>query len=240
MRDRSLKVIAGLAELDRTSLRERAMDRLRQAVTTREIAPGTRLVETELSAALGISRGTLREALRQLEHEGLIETDDRNRLTVRTVSSAELTDMFTVRSALEGLAAAVLSTRRDRPTMVRQLQGAVDRLQAADGSLGDSMEADLDFHRLLCALTGNTTLLRAWETLTGPMRMAILFAGPEAAAVNMSAARHQELVDAIATGDPHTAQGAVAAHMRQAALTLLDPSRNPPGDPSTHPRSTHP
>ena len=54
MRDRSLKVIAGLAELDRTSLRERAMDRLRQAVTTREIAPGTRLVETELSAALGI------------------------------------------------------------------------------------------------------------------------------------------------------------------------------------------
>ena len=60
MRDRSLKVIAGLAELDRTSLRERAMDRLRQAVTTREIAPGTRLVETELSAALGISRETPR------------------------------------------------------------------------------------------------------------------------------------------------------------------------------------
>ena len=86
MTDRSLKVIAGLGELDRTSLRERAMDRMRQAVTTREIAPGTRLVETELSAALGISRGTLREALRQLEHEGLIETDDRNRLAVRTLA----------------------------------------------------------------------------------------------------------------------------------------------------------
>src|SRR6476646_7859238 len=179
MTARELRVVAGLAELDRTSLRERAIDRLRQAVTTREIAPGTRLVETELSAALGISRGTLREALRQLEHEGLIETDDRNRLTVSTVSAGELTDMFTVRSALEGLAAAVLSTRRDRPTMVRQLQGAVDRLRAAHDSLGDSIEADLDFHRLLCELTGNTTLLRAWETLTGPMRMAILFAGPE-------------------------------------------------------------
>ena len=240
MTDRSLKVIAGLGELDRTSLRERAMDRLRQAVTTREIAPGTRLVETELSAALGISRGTLREALRQLEHEGLIETDDRNRLAVRTLSTVELTDMFTVRSALEGLAAAVLSTRADRPTMVRQLQTAVDLLQAAHGSISDSTEADLDFHRLLCELTGNTTLLRAWETLTGPMRMAILFAGPEAATVNMSASRHQDLVDAIATGDPHTAQGVVAAHMRQAAQTLLDPSRNPPGDPSTHPRSTHP
>ena len=76
------------------------------AVTTREIEPGSRLVETELSAALGISRGTLREALRQLEHEGLIEAGERGRLTVRTLSDAELADMFTVRAALEGLAAA--------------------------------------------------------------------------------------------------------------------------------------
>jgi DNA-binding GntR family transcriptional regulator len=235
MTERSLKVIAGLGELDRTSLRERAMDRLRHAVTTREIAPGTRLVETELSAALGISRGTLREALRQLEHEGLIETDERGRLTVRTLSTGELADMFTVRSALEGLAAAVLTTRPDLPTVVRRLQGAVDVLQAAHGSIGESIEADLHFHRLLCELTGNTTLLRAWETLTGPMRMAILFAGPETAVVNMSAPRHQDLVDAIATGDPHTAQSAVATHMRQAARTLLDSSGNPPGDPSTHP-----
>jgi DNA-binding GntR family transcriptional regulator len=233
MTERSLKVIAGLGELDRTSLRERAMDRLRHAVTTREIAPGTRLVETELSAALGISRGTLREALRQLEHEGLIETDERGRLTVRTLSTGELADMFTVRSALEGLAAAVLTTRPDVPTVVRRLQGAVDVLQAAHGSIGESIEAELHFHRLLCELTGNTTLLRAWETLTGPMRMAILFAGPERAVVNMSAPRHQELVDAIATGDPHTAQGAVATHMRQAARTLLDSSGNPPGDTST-------
>lgn len=234
MSERSLKVIAGLGELDRTSLRERAMDRLRHAVTTREIAPGTRLVETELSAALGISRGTLREALRQLEHEGLIETDERGRLTVRTLSTGELADMFTVRSALEGLAAAVLTTCPDLATVVRRLQGAVDVLQAAHGSIGESIEADLHFHRLLCELTGNTTLLRAWETLTGPMRMAILFAGPETAVVNMSAPRHQELVDAIATGDPHTAQSAVATHMRQAARTLLDSSGNPPGDTSTH------
>ena len=102
MAARELTVVAGLAELDRTSLRERAVDRVRAAVTTREIPPGTRLVETELSAALGISRGTLREALRQLEHEGLIKAGNRGRLTVCTLSEAELADMFTVRSALEG------------------------------------------------------------------------------------------------------------------------------------------
>ena len=222
MAARELTVVAGLAELDRTSLRERAVDRVRAAVTTREIAPGTRLVETELSAALGISRGTLREALRQLEHEGLIKAGNRGRLTVCTLSEAELADMFTVRSALEGLAAAIISTRPDRVALLRQLQGALDVLQAVAGPIDGVVEADLAFHRLLCELTGNATLVRAWETLTGPIRMAIRFAGPAAALVNMSASRHQLLVDAIATGDPHAAQAAVAAHMREAARTLLD------------------
>jgi DNA-binding GntR family transcriptional regulator len=221
MMARELKLITGLVELDRTSLRERAMEMLRAAVTTREIEPGSRLVETELSAAMGISRGTLREALRQLEYEGLIEVGERGRLTVRTLTDAELADMFTVRAALEGLAAATISTRPDRDVLLPELQTALDALQAADGSINDMVDADLAFHRLLCEASGNTTLVRAWETLTGPIRVAILFAGPAAALANMSVPRHQELLDAIATGDPDTARGAVDAHMREAAHTLL-------------------
>jgi DNA-binding GntR family transcriptional regulator len=218
---RELKLITGLVELDRTSLRERALEMLRTAVASREIEPGSRLVERELSAAMGISRGTLREALRQLEYEGLIEVGERGRLTVRTLTDAELADMFAVRAVLEGWAAAELSTRPDRDLWLGRLQAAVDALGAAGGSIGDLVEADLAFHRLLCELTGNATLVRAWETLTGPIRVAILFAGPVAALANMSGARHQQLLDAIATGDPVAAMSAVDAHMRAAARTLL-------------------
>ena len=218
-----LQLVSGLVELDRTSLRERALEMLRKAVTAREIEPGSRLVETELSAAMGISRGTLREAVRQLEYEGLIEVGERGRLTVRTLTHAELAEMFTVRAALEGLAAATISTRPDRDVLLPELQTALDALQAADGSSNDMVEADLAFHRLLCAASGNTTLVRAWETLTGPIRVAILFAGPVAALTNMSAARHQRLLDAIGSGDPGTARSAVDAHMREAAHTRPDP-----------------
>lgn len=151
---RELKLITGLVALDRTSLRERALEMLRTAVTSREIEPGSRLVETELSAALGISRGTLREALRHLEYEGLIEVGERGRLTVRTLTDAELAGMFTVRAALEGRAAATISTRPDRDLLLAELQTALDALQAADGSINDMVEADLAFHRLLCELTG--------------------------------------------------------------------------------------
>jgi len=221
MMARELTLITGLVALDRTSLRERALEMLRRAVTAREIEPGSRLVETELSAAMGISRGTLREALRQLEYEGLIEVGERGRLTVRTLTTVELADMFTVRAALEGLAAADLSAQPDRDLLLGRLQAAVNSLLDAGGSVGDMVEADLAFHRLLCELTGNATLVRAWETLTGPIRVAILFAGPAAALANMSVPRHQELLDAVATGDPDAARSVVEAHMREAAHTLL-------------------
>jgi len=213
--------VAGLVALDRTSLRERAMGVLRSAVTSGEIAPGTKLVETELSAAMGISRGTLREALRQLEYEGLLEVGERGRLTVRTLTDAEVLDVFAVRVALEGLAASIVSARPDRAAVVARLRAAVADLEAAGGSITDTVEADLAFHRLLCELTGNATLVRTWEALSGPIRMSILFAGTDRALANMSAARHRDLVDAIATGDPDAAAASVEEHMRGAARTLL-------------------
>ncbi len=221
MMARELKLITGLVALDRTSLRERALEMVRKAVTAGEIEAGSRLVETELSVVMGISRGTLREALRQLEYEGLIEVGERGRLTVRTLTDAELADMFTVRAALEGLAAATISTRPDHDVLLPELQTALDALQAADGSINDMVDADLAFHRLLCEASGNTTLVRAWETLTGPIRVAILFAGPATALANMAAARHQRLLAAMGSGDPGTARSAVDGHMREAARTLL-------------------
>ena len=218
--------VAGLVALDRTSLRERAMGVLRSAVTSGEIAPGTRLVETELSAAMGISRGTLREALRQLEYEGLLEVGERGRLTVRTLTDAEILDVFAVRAALEGLAASIVSARPDRAALVARLQAALADLEAAGGSITDTVEVDLAFHRLLCELTGNPTLVRTWEALTGPIRMSIMFAGTEKALGNMSVPRHQVVIDAIATGDPDAARAAVDEHMAEAAQNLLARDRD--------------
>ena len=210
-----------LGGLARTSLREQALDVLRNAVTSGEIKPGTHLVETELSAALSISRGTLREALRQLQQEGLVEAGERGRLSVRTLTDAEILDMFEVRSALEGLAAAIASQRKDRKAVVKRLQAALDALDAATGSINDMVEIDLNFHRLLCELTGNNTLVRTWEALAGSIRMSIMFAGTDKALTNMSVPRHQTLIDAIATGDPDRARTAVEEHMRGAAHNLL-------------------
>ena len=74
---------------------------------------------------------------------------------------------------------------------------------------------------MLCELTGNTTLVRTWEALAGSIRMSIMFAGTDKAITNMSVPRHQQIIDAIATGDPDIARAAVDEHMREAAQNLL-------------------
>ena len=209
-----------LGGLAKTSLREQALAALRTAITSGEIAPGTHLVETELSSTLGISRGTLREAMRQLQQEGLVEAGDRGRLSVRTLSVGEIEEMFLVRAALEGLAASLLAASPAREAQVPTLQRALDDLAAATGSVNEMVEIDLEFHRTMCALTGNSTLVHAWESVAGSIRMSIMFAGPDSAITNMSVRRHQNIVDAIAGGDPGLARQVVERHMQEAMTNL--------------------
>ncbi|WP_431232853.1 GntR family transcriptional regulator [Mycolicibacterium psychrotolerans] len=211
-----------LLRLEKTSLREQALTALRRAITTGQLTPGTHLVETELSEALQISRGTLREAMRQLQQEGLISSGARGRLSVRHLDAKEIRDIFGVRAALEALAARELAALPDRATAVTTLRHAVDEMDKwAASNLEDRIEADLRFHRTMCQLTGNETLLHQWSSLEGSIRMSIMFAGVDRAIKNMNAKRHHDIVDAIESGDGERAAAAVQEHMTGAASNLV-------------------
>ena len=96
----------GLVGLTKINLREQALASLRTAITSGQLPPQTPMVETELSERLQISRGTLREAMRQLQQEGLVISGPRGRLYVRHLGPKEIGDIFAVRAALEAMAAA--------------------------------------------------------------------------------------------------------------------------------------
>ncbi len=212
-----------LLRLEKTSLRQQALSALRRAITSGELPPGTHLVETELSDALQISRGTLREAMRQLQQEGLITTGDRGRLSVRHLDAKEIRDIFHVRAALEALAARELCALPDRAGAVAVLRNSVEEMQRwAASNLEDRIEADLKFHRTMGQLTGNETLMHSWSSLEGSIRMSIMYAGVDRAIKNMDVKTHSELVDAIETGDADTAETAVHDHMTAAANVLVE------------------
>lgn len=171
---------------------------------------------------LQVSRGTLREALRQLEQEGLLTAGSRGRLSVRHLSAKETQNIYSVRAALESLAAQRLCELPDRHHVVRSLRTAIDAMDvAAKGGLEERVESDLEFHRTLCRLTGNETLLHSWESLEGCIRMSIMFAGPEKSVKNMSVDRHEDIVDPIEAGDAPRAEVAILEHMDSAAANLF-------------------
>ncbi|CCW12225.1 MULTISPECIES: GntR family transcriptional regulator [Rhodococcus] len=212
---------AALLGLEKTSLRQQAVAALRSAITSGALAPSSPLVETELSEMLQISRGTLREAMRQLQQEGLISAGARGRLYVRHLDAKEIRDIFAVRAALEALAVRELAELPDRSTVVPALRAALDIMARAEHDLDARIEADLNFHRILCRLTGNETLMHSWQSLEGSIRMSIMFAGLEKAVGNMDVGRHSAIVDAIETGDSDEAAAAVRSHMKWAAANLV-------------------
>lgn len=206
-----------LSSLDRTTLRERALSALRSAITSGRYRPGDHLGEVELATHLGVSRGTVREALRHLQQEGLVTTGTRGMLRVNTISPTEVRELFRVRAALESLAVTEIIRSDDVAGAVGALRAALARLDDVDGDFETQLEADLDFHLRLCTLSGNSMLVEAWRYLEGRIRVTIMNYESDQKPTMMSRDRHRPIVDAIERGDLDTAVRVVEQHMAAAA-----------------------
>jgi DNA-binding GntR family transcriptional regulator len=206
-----------LSSLDRSTLRERALEALRLAITSGRYRPGDHLGEVELATHLGVSRGTVREALRHLQQEGLVTAGNRGMLRVSTVSPQEIRELFRVRAALEGLAVAEIIASPRRDAAVGTLRDALSKLGGIDGDFAANVESDLGFHLLLCRLSGNSMLVETWRHLEGRIRVTIMNGEVEGMPSMMSRDRHAPIVDAIERGDVPAAVSVVEQHMAAAA-----------------------
>lgn len=200
------------AGFDKRTLRERCSEYVRDQVVAGIIRPGEHLVETRLSAEIGVSRGTLREALRPLEQEGLLVSDGRGHMLVRQLSSHEVLEVFEVRAALEALAMTKVLARVDRHEIITDLYAALEPLRDPDLPFATQIEADLDFHALLCEYSTNQTLVESWHRLLGQIKMIIVAAGPRAGSDRMRYDQHKVIVDAIVAGDADEARTILLAH----------------------------
>jgi DNA-binding GntR family transcriptional regulator len=212
-----------LTSLDRSTLRERALDALRAAITSGQYRPGDHLGEVELAGHLGVSRGTVREALRHLQQEGLVIPTARGMLRVRSHTATEIKELFQVRAALEGLAVQLLIASPKRDAAVTALRRSLSDLDDAHRDFIAHVDADLAFHLLLCELSGNSMLATAWEQLAGRIRVTIMARG-EGESTLISGGYHAPIVDAIEAGDLAKAVEVLQEHMDRAAERLAGPS----------------
>ena len=137
---------------------------LRAAIVSGELAAGSRLVETDLAEQFGVSRGPIRDALAELQHTGLVELRARKGSFVASLTAADVGEIYSLRSALEALAAhqaAAAGVDRTRMTAL------LDDLSAANrtGEATKIGAADMALHRGIVEAAQNSRLLEAWERL---------------------------------------------------------------------------
>jgi DNA-binding GntR family transcriptional regulator len=217
--------IEPLQSIDRSTLRERVLKALRAAITSGQYRPGDHLGEVDLAANLGVSRGTVREALRHLQQEGLVTAGIRGMLRVNSLSAAEIRGLFRVRAALEGLAVTEIIASPNRAAAVSALRSAITLLSDAGEDFAAQVEADLGFHMRLCELSGNLMLVESWRNLEGRIRVTIMNRAPDEAPAMMTRGRHTPIIDAIENGDLAGAITVVEEHMAAAADHFAGPQR---------------
>ena len=199
-------------------IRSRVLDNLRQAILEHKLAPGRRLIERELVELTGVSRTSIREALRELAAEGLVTTIPNKGTVVATVTAEEARQLYQVRSALEGLAGRLFvenATNAQRRALVNALR-AVER--AAPKGSAAMLAAKDKFYDVLFEGGGNEALrsmagaLHARVNLLRSMSLSVPGRSAE------SLAELAEIVAAVQAGDADAAAKACSHHVEAAGM----------------------
>jgi DNA-binding GntR family transcriptional regulator len=200
-----------------------AYEQLRAAIVSGRLQPNERLVEADLTEALGAGRSALRTAFARLAQEGLIEHTPNRGARVRMIGEDEAVEILEARSVLEALAArraAERATGQDAERLRALLAEMRTRLDAGD-LLGASDHNAL-LHRALLDIAGHAIVNRLVGTLNSHLvrfqYRTILVPGR----AERSFAEHTAIVEAVAAGDPDAAEAAMRRHLSHATAALRE------------------
>lgn len=207
-------------------LRQQAERVVRQAIVDGRFRPGQRITERELTTTLGVSRTLVREALRQLESEGLISVIPNRGAVVRELSAEEIEDLYAIRAVLEGLAARSFTQKADAEQLHLLGEAQADAVAAyKDDDSERALQAKNRFYELMVAGAGSSSLSAMLATLHSRIRQwrAIGMTHPQ-----RSPQRSTEAIDgltaiwsAISQRDAAAAEAATRDEARRGAAELM-------------------
>jgi Transcriptional regulators len=207
-------------------IRDQIASILRAAIVSLDFKPGQLLIERELCELTGASRPSVREALRQLEAEGLVESRNGRGTMVRILGVEEVRDLYEVRAELEGFAAR-LFCERARPEHHQRLRTALERLRTAtrEGASSEVLQAQGEFYGALFDGGGNPVLddvVQGLQVRVSQLRALTLTVPGRAEA---SLEEFEVIGKALASGDAEAARRAAVDHVLQAGSVMADVAR---------------
>jgi len=226
---------------DHQSLRERIVARLREAILAGDLPPKTRLMEPEVAKRLSVSRTPLREAIRQLEAEGLLMTTPRVGTFVTEVTPRDVEDVYAIRAVLEGLAARQAAENPD-PAKVPTLRTILAELARKTADYRVYHEAAGRFHEAVFAAAGNQRLRAMYHTLTHQVTRLRTLSLSVGKRPEVSLREHRRIASAILRGKGLEAERLMRAHIEGARAVIrqriMPTQGNPRPGSGTRSRST--
>ena len=212
-----------LPQIKNMSIREQSLDTLREAILSGELKPGQSLTEMDLSRQLGVSRAPIREALRILNSEGLVETIPYHGTTVRRLTKVDIEEIYSLRILLETYAMErVIETCE--PADLRCLRQMVDGMVTA-GDIGDLKAVnalDRDFHDALIEMSGHHLLQSMWQMVAMKVRQVMALVNRRNTDLTQIARNHLPLLDAMEAGDVARASEILRGHVASAGDLIAE------------------
>jgi DNA-binding GntR family transcriptional regulator len=202
-------------------LSELVTARIRDSITSGVYAPGARLVEGRLAEELNVSRVPVREALRALAAEGLVDVRPRHGAVVASLEPAAAREMLQIRATLEGLNAR-LAAEHCTPELAGKVAAvlAEGNAQLASGDTKKLLDLNAQFHDLLYAAGANTMLADLMRTLRDRSRRLFLNATEDE--IRLTWEEHAAILRAVQSGDAALAALLAERHVMRAAQYYLD------------------
>ena len=206
---------------------------IRDALTSGHLKPGQRLLEVEIARQMGISRAPVREALRQLEQEGLVVSRPHRGTFVATLSPTDAREVYSLRAALEGQAAFLVchsATDAQLNELLTLAQAMLPPAQAND--LLGLIEQDLHFHQRFLELAGQKRLLDTWLSIATQVRAFIAVTHRIYLPLVEIAERHLAFAQTLARRDAETARSLIVQDIMEvgehvaAGLAASQPAAN--------------
>lgn len=207
-----------------STLRTMVEDRLRAAICSGRFKPGQRLIERELCELIDVSRTSVREALRQLEAEGLVTSVPHRGPVVSTISVDEARQLYAVRALLEGFAGECFA-KHGSDADVAALGAAVDRLEdviARGGERGELVEAKTAFYAVLMQGGGNVFVRQMLGMMHNRITLLRFTSMTQEGRLAQSRKEIRAIYDAIAARDSEAARRACVSHIEAAAEVAID------------------
>lgn len=208
MNEPSLKIAKSEA------LWQRVVAAMRRAIVVGELVPGTRMKEPALAEIFGVSRLPVREAITQLEREGLVRTEPYRGAYVVGVTDQDIHDMYECRLVLETYAIERTVERIDAQGMA-EFEALINQMKAAlaTGHVHSVAGSDMAFHRLIISLSQNRALSIAWEPLAPLIETALTISEEVVPDLPLAVRGHNDIVVALSQGDAGAAVALLREHL---------------------------